>query len=116
MSPVHRYLNVQTTTFNAQTNKMIKVRALPEENGEGVDVDAVVVLTREQLWRHVNGRANNTSAHHSFRLAKSQVRQQCTLSFIQLQNTATAVKRSNAKLVHTILGKRTNTFFSLMSR
>ena len=112
MSPVHRYLYVQTTTFNAhvQTNKIIKVHALPEENGEGVDVDAVVVLTREQLWRHVNGRANNTSAHHSFRLAKSQVRQQRTLSLVQLQNTATAVKTSNAKLVHTILGNAPTRF------
>ena len=57
---------------------------IPEEDTKGVDVHAVVVVTSEELWSHVDGSANDAARHHSFRLAESQVRDLTVVVFVQL--------------------------------
>ena len=57
---------------------------IPEEDTEGVDVNTVVVLAREQFWCHVNRSAHHAPRHHRLWLAEAKVRQLSTIVIIEL--------------------------------
>ena len=61
----------------------------PEEHAERVDVDAAVVLCRQQFRRHVQRRAHHAAGHHRRRLAETEVRQLAAVVKVQLSTTTT---------------------------
>jgi len=94
---------VARKTFSNESEQHVFVRAdfevswkadcpgtdVPEQNTERVDIDAVVVLARHQLGRHVQRRANYTARHHRLRFTEPEICQSATVVCIQLQYTIT---------------------------
>ncbi len=58
---------------------------IPEQNAEGVHVNAVIILPCEEFWSHMDGRPHNTATHHSLRLTESQVCDPTTVPLIKLK-------------------------------
>ena len=62
---------------------------VPEEDGEGVDVDGAVVPAAEQLRGHVDRSADHRATHHRLRLTEAEVRQLAAVLSVQLSDTHT---------------------------
>lgn len=78
------YLHARMTFLNWRL-EMVSWSHEPEEDAEGVDVDARLVRAGEHLGRHVDGRADDAAGHHRLRLAEAQVGQLAAVALVQLQ-------------------------------
>ena len=58
---------------------------IPEKDTKGVHVYAVVIATRKQFWRHVNGCPYDGSRHHCLWFTKPKVCYFATVLRVQLQ-------------------------------
>ena len=57
---------------------------VPEEDSKGVDVYCVVVGTGEKFGGHVNGRADDSTSHHSLRFAETEIRECTSVLIVKL--------------------------------
>ena len=70
---------------------------VPEQDTEGVDIHAVVVVTSEQLGRHVDGSSNNTARHHRLRFTEAQISDFAAIFFVKLRNLGKGSKKISSK-------------------
>ena len=57
---------------------------IPEEDSKGIDIHTVVIVTREELWRHVDGGPHDAARHHGLWLAETKVCDSAVVVFVQL--------------------------------